>query len=191
MTDVTFDNLNAVLDDIAQTRKSYEDKIKAVAKPIFKQVQEALKEYPNLGISWTQYTPYFNDGEECVFSVGDIWIVPADFEGGYAEDESFYLDNIDAAIAYKKDGTLELDTWYVSNKGEDYARARALDHIERYLDEETYPDLEALKMSVAAVEKITEKLAKLPDDLFRDAFGDHVSVVITANKCEEEEYSHD
>lgn len=31
---------------------------------------ERLFDYPQLkSVSWTQYTPYFNDGDECIFSV--------------------------------------------------------------------------------------------------------------------------
>lgn len=28
------------------------------------------------GIAWTQYTPYFNDGEDCIFSVNDPYELP-------------------------------------------------------------------------------------------------------------------
>ncbi len=32
-----------------------------------------FEEYPFLGaIAWAQYTPYFNDGDPCVFSTGEI-----------------------------------------------------------------------------------------------------------------------
>ena len=33
-------------------------------------LQDIFKEFPELNvIKWTQYTPYFNDGDECIFSV--------------------------------------------------------------------------------------------------------------------------
>ncbi|MBD2201809.1 hypothetical protein H6G33_10660 [Calothrix sp. FACHB-1219] len=35
------------------------------------------------GITWTQYTPYFNDGEECVFSIGDVYYLLRNEYGGY------------------------------------------------------------------------------------------------------------
>jgi hypothetical protein len=41
-------------------------------KDIFKELFVA---YPNVkAIGWTQYTPYFNDGEPCVFSVNDLYV---------------------------------------------------------------------------------------------------------------------
>ena len=41
-------------------------------KTIFKEVFET---YPNVKkMAWTQYTPYFNDGDACIFSVYDIYV---------------------------------------------------------------------------------------------------------------------
>jgi hypothetical protein len=35
-------------------------------------MQSAKKEYPIESFRWVQYTPYFNDGEPCVFQVNDL-----------------------------------------------------------------------------------------------------------------------
>ena len=64
---------------------SFTDRMKAlnsqladIRKEMVKTAQTALKDeckllfekYPEMEeFSWTQYTPYFNDGDECVFSV--------------------------------------------------------------------------------------------------------------------------
>lgn len=41
--------------------------------------KETFTKHPNLKqVRWTQYTPYFNDGEECTFSSNHQW---ADIEG--------------------------------------------------------------------------------------------------------------
>lgn len=74
------------------------------SQKIFKEGVAAFFEQVPLikAISWTQYTPYFNDGEACVFSVGYMWFLTEkgleDFienGGGYAEeyaagDKSYY-----------------------------------------------------------------------------------------------------
>lgn len=46
-------------------------KMVAEAKVVFNDiVKEIFIEFPNLEkFSWNQYTPYFNDGDECTFSV--------------------------------------------------------------------------------------------------------------------------
>lgn len=43
--------------------------------------------YPKLEIRWTQYTPYFNDGDACVFSVHGIYVYPKP-EGDDERDDS-------------------------------------------------------------------------------------------------------
>lgn len=41
--------------------------------------KELLDRHPSVArVSWTQYTPYFNDGDVCRFSVHGLCVVPAD-----------------------------------------------------------------------------------------------------------------
>lgn len=56
--------------------------------------RELFQEHEVLrGFSWTQYTPYFNDGDECVFSVHtdypNIWFGEFDDEELYEGDYEF------------------------------------------------------------------------------------------------------
>lgn len=41
---------------------------------------------------WRQYTPYFNDGEQCVFSVGNVWFMTPD-DAVDQEDVAFRQDD--------------------------------------------------------------------------------------------------
>lgn len=41
-------------------------------------------------IRWTQYTPYFNDGDTCTFRVGEVYIL---IEGKQSEEEDGYLSS--------------------------------------------------------------------------------------------------
>ena len=52
---------------------------------------------PITGVQWRQYTPYFNDGETCVFSVHEPEII---FEGS---EEATY-------VWVRPDGTISDDT---------------------------------------------------------------------------------
>lgn len=54
--------------------KALEEEINNTAKANFnKMVQELFIKYPELNsFSWTQYTPYFNDGEPCEFGVHEV-----------------------------------------------------------------------------------------------------------------------
>ena len=49
--------------------------------------EKLFAEYPGLHrIHWTQYTPSFNDGDPCYFSLGEIW-VNEDEDGWLSEEE--------------------------------------------------------------------------------------------------------
>jgi hypothetical protein len=64
------------IEDLKKTIQKAEDKnsnIKNVVKNKFLLTLKNIFRNKNiLQISWSQYTPYFNDGEECVFSVSDV-----------------------------------------------------------------------------------------------------------------------
>lgn len=49
---------------------------------------QAMLDDPNVkSFGWIQYTPYFNDGEACVFSVGPVFVFPVNEETTPLSDE--------------------------------------------------------------------------------------------------------
>lgn len=65
--------------------KAFQQEAQQFVKPC---LQEFMKTYPNIkAIGWAQYTPYFNDGEECVFSLHGLHASVED-----ERDEDFYGD---------------------------------------------------------------------------------------------------
>jgi hypothetical protein len=76
------------LDDFNKKKKELEEIITSFGKGTLKEEFKFwFEEFPELkGFGWTQYTPYFNDGEPCEFSV---------YEGGFffsEEDLNKVLD---------------------------------------------------------------------------------------------------
>lgn len=69
-----------------QMMKTCDDALATIFKEIF-------NKYPRINtIYWAQYTPYFNDGEECVFSVNDVHFTSKnwkDVHRPYDDDECF------------------------------------------------------------------------------------------------------
>jgi len=66
-----FDQLKAIAGQAAAAKAKYIEEAKTLLTPAILSVfkfDEVEK------VKWTQYTPYFNDGEPCVFSVGDIYV---------------------------------------------------------------------------------------------------------------------
>lgn len=54
---------------IDEARKTAQDKIPEYLKGIMPAHEKVI------AIGWTQYTPYFNDGDPCTFSIGDPFYV--------------------------------------------------------------------------------------------------------------------
>jgi hypothetical protein len=65
------------LDELVKAKADYDAKIKADGEAAIKAELAALFErHPKLlGIKWTQYTPYFNDGEPCTFGIHEPDVV--------------------------------------------------------------------------------------------------------------------
>jgi len=62
----TFEQLIA---DQAEMQRKFQEQAQALFKEITK---EFFDKNPGItGVVWTQYTPYFNDGDTCEFRVGD------------------------------------------------------------------------------------------------------------------------
>lgn len=75
-------------------KKAFQEELQVFGKKAlqdeFKKVFDAHPEL--IALQWRQYTPYFNDGEPCEFSVQDMEMrlstTPADAHGDY-DDEGF------------------------------------------------------------------------------------------------------
>jgi hypothetical protein len=61
------------LEELKQKHATLREEILNESKAFFKEASAGLfDKYPQMeSFSWTQYTPYFNDGEECVFRVNN------------------------------------------------------------------------------------------------------------------------
>jgi hypothetical protein len=64
-------NLQTAFDNLISEQRELQKKFQETAQKLF---METTKEFFNLnpkctGIIWTQYTPYFNDGDTCEFNV--------------------------------------------------------------------------------------------------------------------------
>ena len=88
---------------------------------------------------WHQYTPYFNDGDECVFGVSN-------------DDDSLEINEVD------------------------------------YYDDAIYHNAE----KKAVYTELSEILQSVPEEFYKDLFGDYVEVTVNKDgTIEKEEYSHD
>lgn len=136
-------------DEFKAKKKELEDMLSSFGQDMLKEeFKKWFDDFPELkAFSWTQYTPYFNDGEPCVFQISSESFV-------FTEDE---LNSLNA-------GKLE---WY------DY----------------DYYSIEDKNLKDKARE-IESKLNEL-EDVLESVFGDGYRIVVTREKIEVEEYSHE
>jgi hypothetical protein len=83
-----FEQLQMRFDTLIAEQQLLRVKFQTEAQTMFK---ESLKTFFELNpginaLRWTQYTPYFNDGDACVFSVGDVYFTNA--KGNQLDDIS-------------------------------------------------------------------------------------------------------
>ena len=66
-------DLQSAFDKLLDEQRELQKKFQATAQALFKETtKEFFDKNPNVtAIVWTQYTPYFNDGDTCEFNVND------------------------------------------------------------------------------------------------------------------------
>ena len=106
----SFAEIRAKTDALQEQVKKLTEEAAADIKPL---LQQFLVDHPQvIQVKWAQYTPYFNDGDECVFSLHDVYFHfegqdPDDVEGatewelGYVKDGvyPYWPDGVTGATA--------------------------------------------------------------------------------------------
>jgi hypothetical protein len=137
------------------------------AEEFLAEVDQAFATIPGLQrIMWTQYTPYFNDGEPCVFSVGEVY-----FELDWTEG----TEHGDYGNGFV--GPYDLYT-------RDYAVPGSKEIFE--LDgRDTKTEHEAMKEAMKGFS------SGYFEDVVQAAFGDPAKVIVSREKFDVEYYEHD
>lgn len=160
---------NSLLEELVKKNREIA-KLKSEALNISNEVfvewsRELFDRYGRLeSFSWNQYTPYFNDGDTCVFSANTDYIK---VNGEYAEDSEWISESIVTnwgtynRETKKYEGRVE-----VPNKGYD-------------------PEL------AGAVKEIQSFLNSLDNDFYIFRFGDHSEITVSREGIEVEDYDHD
>lgn len=176
----TMESIQEKIDDFKKQRQILNDKIKESAKTLFTEfVGNLFEVHPKLvSFSWEQYTPYFNDGDECVFSARVDY--PGIQFGDEAERESYDSPEND----YIPDGTEIVEGW----NGRKAERTK-------YKKVPIVYEGDVLAKRNAA-EDVMKFLAGFDNDVLKSMFGDHTAVIVSKNEGGEvvtstEECEHD
>jgi hypothetical protein len=157
-----FEEITQKRKEIVQLQNELQKQSKDLFNSYFQKVFESNEKLES--VSWTQYTPYFNDGETCVFSAHTDYLIV----NGQDDDEADWL------------GEKNIISWGTYNRVKKTYEGR----IEQ--DNPLYDkDLSEL------VSKIKDFLNMFDNDFYLRMFGDHSKVTITKGGSNSEEYQHD
>lgn len=146
------------------------------------------------GLVWDQYTPYFNDGEPCEFSVHDVRVLlgnetaddAADGEGESLFDDDSYVEyskGYSTADLYTaKEGGNKWEAW----SGSYWSKNRALDKSKVSFIASDGTDLEPIFDALSAFPSTDSWEA-----VAQASFGDHAEVTATKEGFSVEFYDHD
>lgn len=190
----------SAFDNITKKIAEKNAEIDALKKAHMKELQSSFNEIIKLffeecpkvqAVVWSQYTPYFNDGDECVFSINDPHFIVDGFDVDDLKDPYEYEDDdVCKTLDYVGYQTLEENIIHYKNE---LAKPHASDWAKGY-----YPKY------IAQVEKQIEEFPGYSDkisafvkllngnqDVLQEVYGDHVAIYLTPEKVIVEEYSHD
>lgn len=166
--------LQSRFDDLIAEQNALKAKFQTEAQALFK---ETMKDFfdKNPGITalkWSQYTPYFNDGAECIFRVNDVVFTNA------SPDELEY-------VSTWGDYEGEDETVWVA-QGIKYALNS------NYLKEEADKIRAAGGFDIDSCELISKMIPSYEmEDIMKEMFGDHVAVVATREGFDVNDHEHD
>lgn len=169
-----------------------EEQIKIEAKDVFaNSAKEIFEKYGDkVGcFKWSQYTPYFNDGDPCEFGKNDVWIFnPKDAENEelrYEEgSEEFYggfgeRNTLNKILYRSKENPDRITT------GTWQSKEILADEYEAFENPNYDPEYGEAYTAIHDLCKLIDK------DTALALFGDHVEIIVTKDGVSVEEYSHD
>jgi hypothetical protein len=143
--------------------KEAQDNIRTQAQGVLKSVfADFFVKYPDVyAIGWTQYTPYFNDGDACIFRVGEIclYLSQASYDNG-----SLY------------EGDQDILRW---GGADDHKKIEAVGGEERYKD---------IVSQFEEIGSLVEEVGKLYLEML---YGDHAAVLYTKDGLTVSQFDHD
>ena len=165
--------LQEKFDKLLDEQEELRRKFQATAQELFKETtKEFFDSNPAItAVVWTQYTPYFNDGDTCEFGVNSPTFTNApDPEnvnwGSYDGDEEgvFAVENISYVMNSDRD--------YYKNEQEAIKKAGVID----------VDSCEAFQRMICS---------SAMEDVMEAMFGNHVKVIATRDGFDIQDYDHD
>jgi hypothetical protein len=156
----------AILREKQEEIKKLKEEMLEASNKIFTDLTKTIfEEHPKLeSFGWSQYTPYFNDGETCTFSANIDYI----YINGQPADEADWINETKIT---------NYGTWNREKRQyEGRTEVANLDY-----------DPELAKIT----DEVKDFLSNFDEDFFLSQFGDHAEITITAEGVSVDECEHD
>ncbi len=129
---------------------------------------------------WHQYTPFFNDGDPCVFSASSVWVArPEDLDPEADEDDEPDTDGLDVSYCTHL-GKYTGGEWVPDP--ENPGQKKKVGATYEGPDQDRYDRCLALNGAIES---------GAFDDVLLGAFGDHAEITIRRSGIQVEYYGHD
>jgi hypothetical protein len=168
-------DLQAKFDQMINEQRELQKKFQEQGRALFKEIfKEFFDKNPSITVvKWTQYTPYFNDGDECVFGVNDPVFSNATGD-----------DIVDVNPWGEYEGENE-EVWAVNNP-------KWVLQSDSYYYKEDQVKLRKSNIDVQSCDLLSTMIQSSEmKNVLRGMFDDHVSVIATRDGFDVQEYDHD
>lgn len=156
------DNIDALKNELLTAPR---EKFKKMADEQLFNKYDELKNF-----SWAQYTPYFNDGEDCEFKVNLYSLAINGFnEDNYDEDEDEVFGVIEGVNIMMM---AQKNIW-------SYSESKRIEN----------PDYDVKYSKI--VNDVTNFISSFDEDDLKFLFGDHVEIRLTNEKITIDKYDHE
>lgn len=165
--------MKEIIENFKQQKKQFQEVIKIEFR---KALDKFFEKYPTIeGITWTQYTPYFNDGDECTFSVHDPNFV-------FSKENSPYKEDLKDQVFYEED-------YYLSSFFDEDEYASVTPSSWKLKEKK---ELTAIEQMAIDCDEISAMWGGELEDVFKAMFDDHVIICIKRNgEIKTESCDHD
>lgn len=160
------EELEIKLDGLKQKAEAFQQEMMKQGQTLLQECfTEIFNQYPDLKyFSWTQYTPYFNDGDTCYFGVNEI-----EYINGYS-------------------------AWYENeDNDEDFVNLFEVDkHESGEYHWQLKKNGEYASLGNKIEDELNSVINAIPDEIMQQVYGDHVKVVVSRTETKVEDYDdHD
>ena len=171
------DKIRRELDAFAEKKKAFVEELRKDFPLMFKDLIGNAKTFES--VSWNQYTPYFNDGEECTFSAHVDYLM---VDGNYDDEREDLKKVIYGQLLTEED--VEFNNEF--ERKSPYFRPRKLGDRGYVKNPNFDPHDGEIFQSIKTV------LGEIPEDFLKELFGDHAQITIRKDgTIDVSEYEHD